>query len=200
MIRLAPDTLEPIIISKDHKNLLSGDFTQPRSEAHPNDIMILDRRQALLTTTTFLSSVPLAKELLGYIDINKCSDLICNSTPFSLREAVKGEDLFLYRGNDIPLDDVPRLIDPEPDLLMEPTYGDPYALKYFECLEHRLDAFPANHQRGTSQPPIKQKLGNGERRSLFGHLVPTGHTFGRKTRIFSFPPNGKIIVRAPSLY
>lgn len=76
--------------------------------------MILDRRQAFLTSGSFLLLTPFAKELLGHRAINKCSDLLCNYTPVSFREAIKGEDLFLYHGNDFPLDDVPQVVDPEP--------------------------------------------------------------------------------------
>ncbi|CAJ1949855.1 unnamed protein product [Cylindrotheca closterium] len=119
--------------------------------------MILDRRQAIVTSSIFLP--PFAKGVLGNLAISNCSDLICNYTPVSFREDIKLEDLFLYRGNTIPLDDVAQVVDPEPDLLMEGTYDDPLALKYFECLEKVLCAFPVRPSTGHIATSNQQEAG-----------------------------------------
>mmetsp|Transcript_45277 Transcript_45277/g.109602 ORF Transcript_45277/g.109602 Transcript_45277/m.109602 type:complete len:223 (-) Transcript_45277:1742-2410(-) len=150
--------------------------------------MILNRRQALLTSSIFLPCVPLGKERLA---INNCSDMICNYTPFSFRKAVKEEDLFLYRGNSIPLNDLPQLVDPEPDLLIEGTYDDSLALKYFDCLEKTLDAFPARPSTGHIATSDKQEAGKwGETVSVWPLGSSWAYVWPEETEIF-FPTKWK---------
>ena len=152
--------------------------------------MILDRRQAIVTSGSIFLP-PFAKELLGYLAIDNCTDFICNYTPFSFREAVKLEDLFLYRGNNIPLNDVAQMVDPKPDLLMEGIYDDPLALKYFECIEKRLDAFSARPSTGHIATSNQQEAGKwGETVSVWPLGSSWAYVWPEDTEIF-FPTKWK---------
>jgi hypothetical protein len=71
---------------------------------------------------------------------DEIADIICRYTPREFRNAVfTSSDHFLYRGESTTTINVPSiLLHPEPDLLVEGTYTDRLALKYFTHLEERL--------------------------------------------------------------
>ena len=121
--------------------------------------MIMSRREALLTGSIILHGFPTSRELFGHLTIRKCSDLICNFTPNSIREIIKRENKFLYRGDDILGDQVSDIVDLEPDLLVEGTYDNPSALKYFECFEGRLGIFAARPSTGHIATSDQQEAG-----------------------------------------
>jgi hypothetical protein len=79
------------------------------------------------------------------------------------------------RPNSAPLQDVSTLIlNPEPDLLLPETYGDPKALAYFECLEARLSS------SSSFVPP-------------FGHLTSSLSSSGDSSALrVAKPSNGHI--------
>jgi hypothetical protein len=79
------------------------------------------------------------------------------------------------RPNSAPLQDVSNFIlNPEPDLLLPDTYGDPKALAYFECLEARLSS------SSSFVPP-------------FGHLTSSLSSSGDSSALrVAKPSNGHI--------
>lgn len=149
--------------------------------------MLLDRRQAIFSSGLFLPP----HISLDSRTVLHCTDLICNLTPPSFRQAVQQQDTFLYRGNEEPLELVPQLLDPEPDLLTEGVYDDPLAIKFFQCLEQRLESFAARPSTGHIATSDRDEAGKwGEPVSVWPAGTDWAYTWPKDAQIF-FPTQWK---------
>lgn len=154
-------------------------------------IMILTRRSALWASSTLglLSNPPSLEVRYQELEILACVDLICTVTPVSFRQSVSKTQHFLYRGGEIvSAKAAPKIANPEPDLLLEGTYDDSFALDYFACLERELGTFPARPSTGhvaTSDPSEAARW--GEPVSVWPLGTNWAYVWPRDTPVF-FPP------------
>lgn len=110
--------------------------------------MLLFTRRNMFQSTAFLLS---AVDNVKMVSWREALDIIDSQTPFAFRAAVCSSGSFLYRGETI---DAPQVLQPSPDLLLAGTYDDKEALRYFTCLEGRLEnsgAKPSTGHIGTSK-------------------------------------------------
>lgn len=154
------------------------------------------RRAVLGATTSILASTHLSSKN----DVGKSSDLeetICKFTPKSFREAVSKSSCFLYRGESVTTGG--SILSPEPDLLLPETYNDSDALKYFQCLEKRLDTKKVVARPSTGHIAVSDR----SEASKWGTAVsvwPLGTTFSyvwpqnRKTFVPASCSNDKLVI------